>query len=137
MKSIQKDIMELLIAHSEELELPAFIQMDYLPANQDAIAFQPDASPKVERAYIGGSKVCSFPFTILATTKGTKSSEPSLKAIDWLNALGSLFEGMSNFQLSDSRKILNGEAMTPALVNRHQDGRLIYSISINIRYEDN
>lgn len=137
MKSIQKDIMEFLISHAGELGLPTFIQMDYLPANQDAISFQPDASPKVEKAYIGGSKVCSFPFTILATTKGSKSSEPSLRAMDWLNAIGALFEGMSNFKLSDSRTILNGETMTPALVNRHQDGRLIYSISINIRYEDN
>lgn len=137
MASIHKDIMEFLISHAGELELPTFIQMDYLPANQDAISFQPDASPKVEKAYIGGSKVCSFPFTILATTKGSKSSEPSLRAMDWLNSIGALFEGMSNFKLSNSRMILNGEAMTPALVNRHQDGRLIYSISINIRYEDN
>lgn len=137
MASIQREIMELMINNAEALGLPKNIQMDYLPPNMDAIALQPDASPKVEKAYIGGSKVCTFPFTMLATTKGSKSSEPSIKAMDWLNAIGALFEGMSNFQLSTSRKILNGETMTPALVNRHQDGRLIYSISINIRYEDN
>lgn len=136
MASIQREILELMINNAEALGLPKNIQMDYLPSKQDALALQPDASPKVEKAYIGGSKVCSFSFTILASTAGLKSSEPQMRAIDWLNAIGDLFENMSNFRLSDKRVIISGETMTPALVSRSENGRLVYSISINIRYEE-
>lgn len=136
MASIQKEILELLIEKSEALGLPQFIQLDYLPAKKDALSIQPDASPKVEKAYIGGTKICTFPFTVLATTSGAKSSAPNLKAIDWLNTIGDLFEGMSNFKLSETRRILSAEAMTPAMANRLENGQLVYTISINIRYEE-
>lgn len=137
MSSIHRDLMEHFISIADELGLPRQIALDFLPSRQDALSIQPDANPKTEKAYIGGSKVCLFPFTVLATTSGAKSSAPSLKAIDWLNSIGSHFEGMSNYRLSDNRTILNGETMTPALLARNADGQLVYSMSISIRYEEN
>lgn len=136
MSSIHKDLIELFIRIAPDLNLPTTIGLDYLPAKMDALSIQPDANPKTEKAYIGGSKVCNFPFTVLASTGGSKSSAPSLKAIEWLNAIGLLFDKMNNYRLSDTRTILSGETMTPALLTRGADGQMVYSMSISIRYEE-
>lgn len=137
MSSIQSDLLNFLLAKREDLGIPEFIGLDFLPENKDALSIQSDGSPKVERAYIGGDKICNYSFTVLASSKGMKSAKPSLNTIEWLNIIGTLFEGMHNFQLSDSRRILSGEVTsTPSLVVRYETGHLAYSMSLNIRYEE-
>lgn len=137
MKSIIRELIEFIMSCSKELNLPAVIAMDYLPSKGDALSFQSDMAPKLEKAYIGGTKQYAMPFTILASTDGaTETSVPNITAVGWLEALGSLFEGMCNYRLSESRTIIKGETMTPAIITRTESNRLVYAISISIKYQE-
>lgn len=136
MASVSVDIMKLLQKSQKALQLPKSLQMDYLPEKGDALSYQPDQAPKVVKSWINGSKVYSLAFSVLAVTDGSSTSAPNIRAVGWLEAIGSLFEGMSNFALSDSRIVISGEMQTPAIIRRTEDGRLVYAISIEIRYKE-
>lgn len=136
MKSIQRELMELILSLREELGLPAELQADFLPVKGDALSFQSDEVPKLYKSYITGTAEYQYAFTILAVTDGNSTSAPNLKAIGWLEAIGDYFDGIHDFPLSEKRTIEYGETATPALVQRTADNRLVYSISINISYKE-
>ena len=136
MKSIQRELMELILANREALSLPENLQADFLPTEGDALSFQSDNVPKLAKSYISGTSEYNYAFSILAVTDGSVTSAPNLTAMNWLSALGDLFDGMHNFHLSDTRTIISGETTTPAIITRTQDNRIVYSIQITIRYKE-
>lgn len=136
MRSIQRELMELILAVREEFGLPETLQADFLPEKGDALSFQSDNVPKLAKSYINGSAEYNYAFSILAVTDGTETSAPNIRAMEWLEALGDLFDGMNGFRLSDTRTVITGETTTPALITRTQDNRVVYSIQISIRYKE-
>lgn len=136
MKSIQRELMELILSVRGELGLPDALQADFLPEQGDALSFQSDNVPKLAKSYINGSAEYNYAFSILAVTKGTETSAPNIKAMGWLEAIGDLFDGMNNFHLSDARTVIKGETTTPAIITRTQENRVVYSIQISIRYKE-
>ena len=136
MKNISYDLLTLLIAHREELGLPNTILLDYLYDKGDALSLETTPSPTVEEEFIDGTRVYSYRFEILAATDGGRNSEPNAKAIQWLESVGEFFDAMEEYPLSENRMILTSELMSPALFFRTEDGRIIYSISIRITYEE-
>lgn len=136
MKSINHDILSLLLESREALELPETIQMDFLPSSGDAISYQPNSAPKVVRAWIDGTATYSLTFSILAITDGSSTSAPNLRAVEWLDAIATLFTGMNNFALDSGRTVISGACDTPAILRRTEDSRVSYAIEITIDYKE-
>ena len=136
MKNISYDLLQLLISHEKELGLPSTILLDYLNDVGDALSLETTPSPKLEEEYIDGSQIYGYSFEILAATDGGRNSEPNEKAIEWLESIGAFFDSMEDYPLSENRMIHAAELMSPALFFKTQDGRIIYSISIRIIYEE-
>ena len=136
MKNISYDLLQLLIDHKKELGLPNTILFDYLCDKGDALSLETTPSPKLEEEYIDGSQIYGYRFEILAATDGGRNSAPNAKAMQWLENIGEFFEAMEDYPLSENRMIHEAELMTPALFFRTEDGRIIYSISIRIIYEE-
>ena len=71
MKSIQRELMELILTNREALSLPENLQADFLPTEGDALSFQSDNVPKLAKSYISGTSEYNYAFSILAVTDGS------------------------------------------------------------------
>ena len=74
MKSIQRELMELILANREALSLPESLQADFLPTEGDALSFQSDNVPKLAKSYISGTSEYNYAFSILAVLWATSST---------------------------------------------------------------
>lgn len=138
MSSIHADILQLISDKAEALGLPAGVSigMDFLALEGDAVSYQPNQAPKTSKAWIDGTKTYALSFSILAVTDGSQTSAPNIEAVNWLESIAALFEGMNNFSLSDERTVISGVIQTPAIIRRTEDNRLVYSIDIEIEYKE-
>lgn len=137
MSPVVKDLVLLLIANRTALGIPTTVRMDRLMESGDSISVAMNSVPKTEKEYINGAKVRQASFGVLAVTSEAVSDIQNLAAFAWLEAIGSLFEGMKNFTLSSDRTIIEATQVTmPTIVSRTETGRITYVLNISIKYRE-
>jgi hypothetical protein len=136
--TIVRDILELLDANMAGLGLPSVSLLpDMLPDTGDGISVVQTSGAKTLKSFINGKRRCQASFGILARTDGTQTGSATLKAIGWLDAIGSLFEGMNRFTLGSGRIVLKGTITgEPTITTRSQDNRITYQLTVGIEYEE-
>jgi hypothetical protein len=132
-----KDLVLLLVANRTELGIPATVRMDRLMETGDSISVAMRGNPKTLKEYINGSRVRSADFDVLGITSEGASDAQNLTVVSWLEAIGALFEGMKNFELSDERTVVEATQVTmPTIVSRTDTGRVTYVLNIAIKYRE-
>lgn len=134
-QTIVKDILRLLDTNGEALGLPDVLPLpDLLPETGDGISVAQIQVAKTLREYLNGTRVRKATFAFLARTDGGSNGNGSLKAISWLEAVGALFEGMRRFQLSETRTINGADTTTPSIINRDENNRVTYQLTVECEY---
>lgn len=137
MSALVKDLVMLLIANRTELGIPTNVRMDRLMETGDSVSVVMNGTPKTLKEYVNGSRVRRASFDVMAITDEAASDANNLKAMEWLEAIGALFEGMNRFALSDTRTINEATQVTmPSIVSRTDTGRITYVLNINIEYRE-
>lgn len=134
-QTIVKDILVLLNSNKTVLGLPDVLPLpDLLPETGDGISVAQIQVAKTLREYLNGKRVRKATFAVLVRTDGGNNGSGSLKAISWLEAVGALFEGMKRFQLSATRTINGADTTTPSIINRDDNNRVTYQLTIECEY---
>lgn len=138
MKALIYDLVMLIVSNRTDLSIPDRVRTDRLMETGDSISIAMRGVPKVAKEYINGAKHLTATFDVLAITDQGASDAQSLQAVDWLEAIGALFEGMNRYTLSTSRTITKATQTTmPTIVGRTAEGRISYVITVSIEYEEN
>jgi len=131
------DLVMLIVNNRTELGIPTTVRMDRLEESGDSISVAMNGTPKTLKEYINGTKVRKASFDVLAITTETASDAQNLQAVEWLEAIGALFEGMNRFTLSGTRTIVGATQVTmPTIVSRNESGRVSYVLNISIEYRE-
>lgn len=137
MAPIIKDLVLLLVANRDELSIPQTVRMDRLMDTGDSISIAMNGTPKTLKEYINGSRERRASFDVLGITTESTNDAKNLQVVAWLDAVASFFEEMRNFSLSDNRVIAGATQITePTIVGRDDNGRIVYAITIEIKYRE-
>lgn len=132
-----EDVVLTLIGNAGTMGIAAPVRMDYLPHEGQAISVWQMEKPKVERAFINGSRILQGSFKVLAQSKEDASnSTVNLALVSQLEAVGAFFEAMDNFSLSAGRTALGCESTMPTIISREENGTVVYGITIDCRYKE-
>ena len=131
-----EDVVLYLVNNSQRLQVPS-ARLDFLPVSGDALAVWQQENPKIEREYINGSKILQGQFKVmLMAQEDLTNSVVNLQAISKLEDIGSDFEAMDNFQISEKRVMIQCEANMPTIVSREQNGAVVYETTITCYYKE-
>ena len=137
--TILEDVMDLINGEHEALGLPV-AYLDFLGMGgraEGALAIQSIASAKVIKAYIDGSGEYQASFRLSLRKKaGTASSAVPLEIIEALEALSALFSGMNDYRFPSGRIVRRGEATTPSIIDRDDQGFIAYGVSVTLIYAE-
>ena len=137
--TILEDIMDLINSEHKALGIPA-AYLDFLGTGstpEGALAVQSIASSKVIKRYIDGSGEYQASFRLSMRKKaGTASSAVPLEIIEALEALAALFSGMNDYRFPSGRIVRRGEAATPSVIIRDDQGFITYGVSVTLVYAE-
>ena len=137
MSALVYDLVMLIVDNRTELGIPTTVRMDRLMETGSSVSVAMNGTPKTLKEYIDGTKIRRASFDVLAITDETATDARNLQAVEWLEAIGALFEGMNRFTLSATRTINEATQVTmPSIVSRTDAGRVTYVLNITIEYRE-
>lgn len=137
--TILEDVMDLINGEHEALGTPvAYLDLLKIGGRADgALAIQSIAAEKVIKRYIDGSGEYQVTFRLSLRKKaGTASSAVPLEIIEALEALAALFSGMNDYRFPSGRIVRRGEATTPSIIDRDDQGFITYGESVTLIYAE-
>ena len=136
--TILEDVMDLINGEHEALMVPvAYLDFLGIGRSDGALAIQSIASEKMIKRYIDGSGEYQASFRLSLQKKaGTASSAVPLEIIEALEALSALFSGMNDYRFPSGRIVRRGEATTPSIIDRNDQGFVTYGVSVTLIYAE-
>ena len=136
--TILEDVMTLINSNSEALNVPkAYIDFLGISRTDGALSIQSISSERIVKSYIDGSGEYQVTFRLSLRKKaGTASSAVPLEIIEALEALAALFSGMNDYRFPSGRIVRRGEATTPSIIDRDDQGFITYGESVTLTYAE-